>query len=417
MINLFKIKSIIKIIFINIFIFSCNNVSRNAICYNILRLDNNIGFKVSNDDYTFLDKIIDKAESEIKVKENYSKKEAINILKTISKIHKELGITSPLRRYGEPLSVALHDKSFDCGNYVITYLSIAQKLNLPLYAVLAPQHIFLQWKDRKNNFYWETLYDMESSKEEYIKYHHIPKNCITAGVYLKPINNIELTANYFNTLGVYLLNHTKQIANAYICLKKSYDLDSTEPEVLCAIGDYFYKRQLYDSAIKYYVSSLKINLNFYSAYNNWGLALLMMKYYDKAKINFHSALNNTNDSIKMAETYYNLGKVYFMEQNFSKAKIYFDVSLNIDDSKSYKFEDRGVCFFNLNNYDSALYDFNKAIKLENNNSLYYNNRGIAYILQGDTIDAINDFHRALVLDSTNKDAKNNYIHLTGAIKK
>jgi Flp pilus assembly protein TadD len=405
-------KIFLLITLIIIFINSCSKPQRIELCYEILKIDNNMDFKVSNDDYKLLDKIINKAESEIKVKKIYSKKEAIDILTKIYKIHESFGIRTPLRRYGEPLCVALNEKNFDCGNYVITYLSIAQRLKLPLFAVTAPQHIFLQWKDSDNSFYWETLYGRESFKEEYIKNHHIPEGCIANGTYLQPINKKQFFADYYNTLGVYVLPLTKESLKSFQCFKIAYNLDSLKPEVLSGIGDYYFRKQSYDSAIKYYNNSLNINKNYYSSYNNRGLVMMNLGNFIKAKNDFQEALNCTNDSVALSRTYYNLGKVYFMVKNYSEAKNYFDTSISLNNSNSFAYDDRGVCYLYSGIYDSALYNFNNAIKLEDNSSVYFNNRGIAHILLGDTNDAINDFHKALILDSTNKDALNNYKRLS-----
>ncbi len=381
-----------------------NKNERKELCYIILKLDkeNNIG--ISENEYKLLDKLLEIAEQNIKPKRNYNFNETISILNQIARIHKIIGIKTPLRRSGEPLSIALKEKSFDCENYVVTYLSIAQKLKLPLRPVFAPKHIFLEWNDGKNCFFWETLYNIVKTKEEYINDHFIPEKTIKDGIYLTPINNEKLIANYYNTLATYFLFEKNDFAKSYFCLMKAYYSDTLSPEIMSNFGNYYMKQGGDGMILYYYSKALSLNQNYFSTYMNRGVYYLYVKKYMESIIDLKKALSFTKDSIEKSNTYFNIGMVYKTIGDLSKAKALYDSAICYNSVNEHAYNDRGYCYFKFSKYDYALSDYNISIKLNPNYSLYYSNRASIKILLSDSIGALSDFCKAISLDKNNFNA-------------
>ena len=166
-----------------------------------------------------LEKIISNVEKQFPKKDNFSEKEITDVFKATDKEIKIQGL--------EP-----KENKFDCDDFSFIYLAVGEKLNIPLYAVPAPAHIFIRYdKDGKHNslnskdpvnegdFNWETTGDFSFSDSSFIDDEKIPKELIKKGIFMKNLTKLELIAQAYFNKGV-SLNHLGK----YNLAIENYDL-------------------------------------------------------------------------------------------------------------------------------------------------------------------------------------------------
>src|SRR5713101_9023255 len=80
---------------------------------------------------------------------------------------------------------------------------LAERLNLPIYAVATPSHVFLRYDDGSTRINIETLQGGASvPDDQYIREQKIPEESIRCGIFLRNLTTDELLAQVHNNLGV-----------------------------------------------------------------------------------------------------------------------------------------------------------------------------------------------------------------------
>ena len=192
-----------------------------------------------------LSKLINIAKNKIIKQNQYTKDEAFNVCSSIANLLHNEGIKlinvidSILNDFtkakGFLFSDCLKNKGFECNSFTLTYYAIAKELDLPLYPILAPKHIFLEWDDGINNFFWEPEYDTLFDASQYIKNHNITKNQIEKRIYLSKLNENQLIANYLLVIIEHLIE-IKDYKRAEKLILSSLKLDNNE-STLTTYGD------------------------------------------------------------------------------------------------------------------------------------------------------------------------------------
>ncbi|MBF0327756.1 MAG: tetratricopeptide repeat protein [Nitrospirae bacterium] len=163
------------------------------------------------------------------------------------------------------------------------------------------------------------------------------------------------------------------------------------------LGTAYYQREIYDRALLNFDAALKMNPNFYMAYNNRGLLLartgnlinavadferalklnplFVAAYYNRAFV--YSQLGNNDMSIadytnaislrpNFADAYNNRGNVYLLSGNYDKAILDYTAAINLMRITGHEFAlahyNRGLSFYNTKRFDMAAPDFDKACK-------------------------------------------------------
>ncbi|MEA2036456.1 MAG: hypothetical protein U9O94_03045, partial [Nanoarchaeota archaeon] len=116
-------------------------------------------------------------------------------LRTMDRVLKEKGFVRLARAASEQLSYALEHKEVDCDDVTIIYASIAEIMDLPLFAVVLPSHAFLRWQlNNGNSFNWEALLHGEPETDEVtLKGYPVSKYSVENGSYFKSLTRRELT--------------------------------------------------------------------------------------------------------------------------------------------------------------------------------------------------------------------------------
>ncbi|MDI6733364.1 MAG: tetratricopeptide repeat protein [Planctomycetota bacterium] len=272
-------------------------------------------------------------------------------------------------------SKVLDTMSGNCLGLTTLYWSIAERLDLPLCAVIIPQHVFLRYYEGKEYRNIEpTACGAEIEDKEYIKQTRklvgdkIP-------IYSTPdrINFYVLSKKKF--IGLILYNRGADYANRNNPAK--------------AMNDFNMALRLYE--------------DFYEGYKaRAGLYLKDGKYQETIR------------DLKEADTFepdcpatwFNLGSAYFGLKEFSEALQYFERTIRLVPQYLEAYHQRGLCYAQQNQTNLAIEDLSFVIKSSPSARVYYD-RGAIYLNMKKYNDAIVDFTNAISLDEKFSDAFNN----------
>ncbi len=124
-------------------------------------LDSEKSIGADQKDVETLQNLVDKATAKIQSKTQYSYDDATNILSSIDQTIRDEGF---IYQEQQLLNPGLKTKKIDCDLYTTLYMCVAQKLNLPLKAVLTKNHAFIRWMNQdKSHLNWETTTGRETS--------------------------------------------------------------------------------------------------------------------------------------------------------------------------------------------------------------------------------------------------------------
>ena len=105
-----------------------------------------------------------------------------------------------------------------------------------------------------------------------------------------------------------------------------------------------------------------------------------------------------------SEGYLNRGQYYTDNDEFDKALVDYDATLQLNPKSTLAYINRGNVYGRRGIYDQALINYSKAIELSPKASKTYLNRGNVYGLQGDIPASIVDFTKAISLERNYLDA-------------
>ena len=375
-----------------------------------------------------LDELIIEARNRIKIKNHYTKKDAISFLENIDEIIKEKGFTYKVNTL---LTEGLQTKKIDCDNYSMIYLSIAEALGLPeksLVAVKAPSHVFVRFNlDDGKYINWETTTGFEASDDFYIEKGNISESAINKGIFLKSLTKKEtLGITYFNKGNAFKdqsnlekgIKALKKLEEAIKCYDKAIELN---PELKWA---YLEKDDFdsadYDGASKTLIYLLIGGLlSFYhlikGLYDHKKNRKKRNEDFKKAveKKHLKDDLEACDKAIefdpKNARAYYNKGVIFskldFDSVSLKQAVKFFDKAIKLKPDFAEAYNGKGEVLMNLdlNKPKKALKAFDKAIQLKPNFVKAYFNKGSVLYSLGKFEEAVETYDKILEFDPENSE--------------
>lgn len=400
-----KITAVVFTLLISINSFASDSLSsRREVIYQCLELEKEAGFDVEERNYLLLDSILLLAEKRINPKDTSVKNYPINILKEIHSIIEEVGIEGDYNQenpYKSLLCYSLESKKFDCDKYSFVFLAVAERLKLPLYGVLLPSHMAIEWKDSSYSFYWETTDQSKRSKEEYIKQFDIQKHHLDQQMYLAPMSAEDLKLCFLYNRGLTFLMLRKYQA-AQKDIEASQGLKGIHPFV-------YYMKELCTHHTTIDKTSMLILRN----PDNDSARIQRAKAYIQLKgsSNFQKALVDLNHILithpvhKDAHLWrgvaymqlFMLGKLSPANRNYKKALDDFNFIVSLD-SNNYEVRFyRSILNRWARNYEESLKDIDQALFLHATKAAWVEKGNIFYN-QKDFEKAIECYHKALNID-------------------
>ena len=377
----------------------------------------------------------------------------------------ELGYSS-ISEASDPNSLFLHTvmdrKQGYCLSMSVLYLSIGERLGLPLYGVVVPGHFFVRYDDGRVRFNIETTSNGgNASDEHYIKKFKVPR-LNGRNIYLKNLTKIQTLGCFFNNLGnsysdvgdmeaalrafelaveinptlsesranlanIYLKNG--QIAQAINEYNAASDINPNDAKTHNNLGNAYAQRGSLGYAVSEYSQSIRLDPNFVDGYKNLALVYSKQERYGRAVAELKKAIVL---GLADAGCYSQLGDIYSQTEDYDQAIIQYKKALQnqhdfidahyglaICYSKLGMVEDEigqykvilaikpdmlsalvnlGNAYFGQDKYSTAITHYKKAVLLEPREPMVYYNLGAAYSNNENYEQAVEAYLKAVELD-------------------
>lgn len=275
------------------------------------------------------------------------------------------------------LNKVLDTKIGNCVGLSILYLSIAEGLNLPIYGVSVPEHIFVRYDDGDFRRNIETGYEGMATPDSY--YVHMPGKRISQvsirnGYYLKNLTTSEVIANIYLNRSI-IQKEKNNITDALKDINHAIQLHGNDAVAYCNRGVLHEKMNDIDLAIKDYNIAIALNPDYAPAYYNRGSLYASIEVIDKAIMDYSKALSLDPNSIL---SYYNRGIAFKMVGRADLTIEDMSNAISLNPKFAAAYAQRGLAYAESGEPEKALEDFNKALELDPNNAEIYMKRGILH---------------------------------------
>ena len=234
--------------------------------------------------------------------------------------------------------------------------------------------------------------------------------------------DIKNPLTYIN-LALYYCEAEKDSKKQIHYLKHAIKLDNKNPEAFYQMGNVYFEKGMYETAVDYYRQALTKDDVYFDAYYALGSTLYKLQQYDESYQVFKKSLNIELDDIKVYEY---LVKNAIQLRKFDEAKSYaqrvvsmqptpdnyimlaetlyltgdYNETINllntkIADSKNAKmYNYLGLCYYQLNDFNTAINNFKKALNI-NPKPIYFYNIAVCYNNMGDKANMQQYFNKAV----------------------
>ena len=275
----------------------------------------------------------------------------------------ELGYSS-ISEASDPNSLFLHTvmdrKQGYCLSMSVLYLSIGERLGLPLHGVVVPGHFFVRYDDGRVRFNIETTSKGgNASDEHYINKFKVP-TLNGRSIYLKNLTKIQTLGCFFNNLG----NSYSDVGNmesALLAFERAVEINPTLSESRANLANIYLKQGQITYAINEYHAALDINPNDAKTHNNLGNA-----YIQRGSLSY--AVSEYMQSIRLdpnfVDGYKNLALVYSKQKRYGRAvaELKKAIVLGVQDAGCYS--QLGDIYSQMEDYGQAVNHYKKALKIQ-----------------------------------------------------
>lgn len=106
------------------------------------------------------------------------------------------------RRRKPMIDVKLPIHEVDCDTASFIYLAVGDAFNLPISAVMAPEHVFVRWEFKDGSYLnWETTKGASVGDDTYMRAMHISQDSCDRGVYLQSLTREEVLGYCYSLRG------------------------------------------------------------------------------------------------------------------------------------------------------------------------------------------------------------------------
>jgi len=190
------------------------------------------------------------------------------------------------------------------------------------------------------------------------------------------------------------LERALQDYNSYVTLLKRPNEEDYYK--LCILSNAL---NLYDKAISYANSAIKVKKNFLPAYQEMFKAQMQLKEYNKALFTAEQAIDIKNSK----ENFYNKALVQYYLGEYEKSLANFQVALSKDDEYLPALLGKAKSFYELNKLTSGLATINLALEMDESCKECLLVKGQINYKMVEYQDAVNDISKVIVLYPNDKD--------------
>jgi tetratricopeptide (TPR) repeat protein len=289
----------------------------------------------------------------------------------------ELGFGS-VSEANDPNDLFMHSvmdkKRGYCLSLSILYLSLGERLGLPLYGVVVPGHFFVRYDDGQVRFNIETTSKGGYADDE----HYINKFKVPApaspdarrgggpkdnkSIYMTNLNKIQTLGCFFNNLGN-SYNDVGDTEQAMLALERAVEINPYLAESHINLGNIYLKKDRINDAIHEYEEALEIDPDNGKTHNNLGNA-----YTKRGWLN--DAISQYTRSIELepnfTEAYKNLANVYCEQEKFGQAESQLKQAIALEPQDPNLHKQLGDVFSRMGEYGKGLLQYTKALEIKSN---------------------------------------------------
>lgn len=294
------------------------------------------------------------------------------------------------------LHTVLDQRRGYCLSLSILYLSLAERLGLPIYGIVVPGHFFVRYDDGNIRFNIEATNKGRSlSDDYYIEKHQVPEDQ-QDGLYLKNLTNLQSLGCFFNNFGLayYQLG---DVDSAITALALAVDINPMLCESQYSLGNLYVRKNMPEAAIEHLKAALDIKPDNAMAYCDLGTAYFQQGYVDLAIRQYRNSLE-LDPNLVVARS--KLASIYTQRQHYSLAEQHLKLALEVDPQNALLHAQMGEVQADCAQTLQAIETFNYALKLDPRLTEVWVRLGLCYKEVGDPQAAISAYQRALSLDSS-----------------
>ncbi|MDD5064356.1 MAG: tetratricopeptide repeat protein [Phycisphaerae bacterium] len=248
-----------------------------------------------------------------------------------------------------------------CLSLSVLYLSLGERLGLPLYGVVVPGHFFVRYDDGRVRFNIETTSKGGYADDEhYRKEFKVPKN--SDGIYMENLNKIQTLGCFFNNLGN-SYNEVGDINQAMLAIERAVEINPGLAESRMNLGNIYLKKDKVDDAIREYNAALEIDPGNAKIYNGLGNAYAEQGRWNEAASQFMRSVDMDPD---FTEAYKNLATAYCEQERFGLAEMQLKHAIGLEPKDPNLYKQLGDIYTKMGDYKNGISQYKKALGKKSN---------------------------------------------------
>lgn len=344
---------------------------------------------------TELDDMAFEIRDRLKAKRMWPNRKAITVINEY--LFDELKFKS-VEKADNPNDLFLHsvldEKRGYCLSLSILYLSLGERLGLPLYGVVVPEHFFVRYDDGRVRFNIETTAKGGYAEDEhYINKFNVPQDDRNS-IYMKNLNKLQTLGCFFNNLG----NSYNDVGNtdqALVALERATQINPSLAEARMNLGNIYLKKDRVTDAIFEYRTALEINPNDDKMHNNLGNAYAKRGWHNDAIGQYTQSLKLNPNYI---DAYKNLATAYCNRQMFSLAQSSLKDAIALEPKNADLHIQLGEVYCKMGHYERGVAEYKKALNINRNLAQAYCGLAACYNEMGMFDDEIQAYKKALSIN-------------------
>ena len=291
------------------------------------------------------------------------------------------------------LHTVLDKKRGYCLSLSILYLSLGERLGLPLYGVVVPGHFFVRYDDGRVRFNIETTgRGGNVSDKHYIDKFKVPQD--NESIYMASLNKLQTLGCFFNNLGN-SYSDTGNTDQAQLALERAVQINPSLSESHTNLGNIYLKLDRIDDAIGEYLAALEINQNDAKTHNNLGNAYTKRGWLNDAVSHYSQSLKLAPDFV---DAHKNLAYAYCRQQMFGQAIAQLKQAIDLEPKDAQLYYQLADVYRQNNDCETAISQYKKALKLKQDFAEPYYGLGLCYGKTGSADDEISAYKKALAIN-------------------
>jgi len=306
----------------------------------------------------------------------------------------ELGFNT-VSEANDPNDLFLHSvldkKQGYCLSLSILYLSLGERLGIPMYGVVVPGHFFVRYDDGRTRWNIETTHaGTGMSDGHYVEKFNVPtgnKNTI----YLKNLDKIQTLGCLFNNLGNTYAD-LGETDSALATLQLAVEINPALAESRANLGNIYLKMDLIDEAITEYHNALRVNPADPKTHSNLGNAYVRKGWLREAIAEYSDALQLDPEFV---DAHKNLAIAHCKDKQYQRAIQHLNEAATLDRNDAGLYNQFGEVYYQMGKYEKAIFQYKKALSI--NEAFAESNFGLAacYYKLGLSDEEITAYRRAL----------------------